>query len=139
MKQVAAAIIYNNKNEILICQRQAGGSCSELWEFPGGKLEAGESLEACAVRECKEELNADIKILELYEESTYVYPENEIHFAFYRAMLMNDELHMNVHQRIAWVSPSQIDEYPFCPADIEMIQRIKKKLSNLLNSIKSTI
>lgn len=45
---------------------------------------------------------------------------------------MNDELHMNVHQRIAWVSPSQIDEYSFCPADIEMIQRIKKEAEQLI-------
>ena len=63
MKQVAAAIIYNNKNEILSCQRQAGGSCSERWEFPGGKVEKGESQEEAVIRELEEELSIKAVVL----------------------------------------------------------------------------
>lgn len=129
MKHVAAAIIFNDKNELLICQRQSGGSCSNLWEFPGGKIESDETLEECCVRECREELNVDIKILSLYEETSYVYPENEIHFTFYLAELLSDEcdIKMNVHQRISWASVSELDKYEFCPADIELIKRIKSE------------
>lgn len=132
MKHVAAAIIFNNKHELLICQRQPSDSyksCASLWEFPGGKQELGESLEECCVRECKEELNADIKILSLYDETSYIYPEDEIHFTFYLAKLLSDEneLKMNVHQNICWVKISELNEYEFCPADIELIKRIKSE------------
>lgn len=132
MKHVAAAIIFNDKNELLICQRQSGGSdksCAGLWEFPGGKLELGESLKECCVRECREELNADIKILSLYEETSYIYPESEIQFTFYLAKLLSDEneLKMNVHQKICWVKISELNEYEFCPADIKLIERIKSE------------
>lgn len=129
MKHVAAAIIFNDKNELLICQRKEGGSCSNLWEFPGGKLESDETLEECCVRECREELNVDIKILSHYDETSYVYPENEIHFTFYLAELLSDEcdIKMNVHQRISWASVSELNKYDFCPADIELIERIKSE------------
>lgn len=129
MKHVAAAIIFNDRNELLICQRQSGGSCSNLWEFPGGKLELGESMEECCVRECREELNVDIRILSRYEETSYAYPENEIQFTFYLAKLLSDEneLKMNVHQNICWAKISELNEYEFCPADIKLIERIKSE------------
>lgn len=129
MKQVAAAIIFNDRNELLICQRKEGGSCSNLWEFPGGKLELGESLEECCIRECREELSVDIKILSLYDETSYAYPDNQIHFTFYLAELLSDEsdIKMNVHRQISWVTVSELDKYDFCPADIELIKRIKSE------------
>ena len=129
MKHVAAAIIFNKNHELLICQRKAGGSCSNLWEFPGGKQEIGETLEECCVRECKEELDIDIKILSLYERTSYVYPENEIEFTFYSAELISDEsaIKMNVHQNISWAAVSRLNEDEFCPADVELVKRIKKE------------
>ena len=127
MVHVAAAIIYNKENKILICQRKGGGSCGNLWEFPGGKLEANETPQACVLRECKEELNAEIELLEVYEECSHTYPENEIFFTFYKARLISDEIEMNVHQKMIWVKAEQLDEYPFCPADIEMIHRLKNE------------
>lgn len=129
MKHVAAAIIFNKKYELLICQRNAGGSCSNLWEFPGGKQEIGETLEECCVRECKEELDIDIKILSLYERTSYAYPEYEIKFTFYLAELVSDEknIQMNVHQNIIWAAVNRLNEYEFCPADVELIKRIKRE------------
>ncbi len=73
MTRVSAAIIKNSDNEILICQRGPGGSCEFLWEFPGGKI-PGESPEECLVRECREELEIDIEVLDLFEQTT-LYPE----------------------------------------------------------------
>ena len=87
MTRVSAAIITNSDNEILICRRGPGGSCQFLWEFPGGKIEQGESPEECLVRECLEELEIEIEVLDLFEETKYSYPEREIEFMFFSASL----------------------------------------------------
>ncbi len=74
---VSAAIIRNTAGEILICQRGAGGSCAFLWEFPGGKQEAGEKAADCLVRECREELGIEIDIVALLEQTSYTYPDKK--------------------------------------------------------------
>ena len=80
---VSAAIIRNTAGEILICQRGAGGSCAFLWEFPGGKQEAGETAADCLVRECREELGIEIDIVALIEQTSYTYPDNKIGLSFF--------------------------------------------------------
>lgn len=80
---VSAAIIRNTAGEILICQRGAGGSCAFLWEFPGGKQEAGETAADCLVRECREELGIEIDIVALLEQTSYTYPDNKIGLSFF--------------------------------------------------------
>ncbi len=92
MTRVSAAIIKNSDNEIMICQRGPGGSCEFLWEFPGGKIEPGESPEECLVRECREELEIDIEVLDLFEQTKYSYPEREIEFMFFSASLKMEAL-----------------------------------------------
>ena len=84
---VSAAIIRNTAGEILICQRGAGGSCAFLWEFPGGKQEAGETAADCLVRECREELGIEIDIVALLEQTSYTYPDNKIGLSFFAAHL----------------------------------------------------
>lgn len=123
MIQVTAAIIRQN-DRILICKRGAGGSCAFLWEFPGGKLEVGETLEECLIRECKEELEIDIAIKCIFAETTYKYPDREIAFTFFTAEIMGGELKMNVHNDMQWVLPSELKDYEFCPADMEIIRRL---------------
>lgn len=84
---VSAAIIRNTAGEILICQRGAGGSCAFLWEFPGGKQEAGETAADCLVRECREELGIEIDIVALIEQTSYTYPDNKIGLSFFAAQI----------------------------------------------------
>ena len=84
---VSAAIIRNTAGEILICQRGAGGSCAFLWEFPGGKQEAGETAADCLVRECWEELGIEIDIVALLEQTSYTYPDNKIGLSFFAAKI----------------------------------------------------
>ena len=98
MLRVSAAIINNSDNEILICQRGPGGSCEFLWEFPGGKIEPGESPEECVVRECREELGIDIEVQDLFEQMTYPYPEREIEFLFFRASMTDGVPLASEHQ-----------------------------------------
>ena len=126
MTRVSAAIIKNSDNEILICQRGPGGSCEFLWEFPGGKIEPGESPEECLVRECREELEIDIEVLDLFEQTKYSYPEREIEFMFFSASLKNGSPTPSVHKNIKWVSPDKLQDYEFCPADVSVIEKLAK-------------
>lgn len=127
MLQVVAAIIRDEQNRLLICQRKAGGSCAFLWEFPGGKLEEGETLEECAVRECREELSVDIRVGPLFGKAVYTYPEQEIAFAFFEAQICGGELKMNVHKDVRWVAPDALKDFTFCPADVDIVSRLAKE------------
>ena len=127
MTRVSAAIITNSDNEILICRRGPGGSCQFLWEFPGGKIEQGESPEECLVRECLEELEIEIEVLDLFEQTKYSYPEREIEFMFFSASLKKGVPTLNVHNSIKWVSPDMLKEYEFCPADVFVVERLAKE------------
>ena len=126
MTRVSAAIITNSDNEILICRRGPGGSCQFLWEFPGGKIEQGESPEECLVRECLEELEIEIEILELFEQTKYSYPERDIEFMFFSASLKNGIPTPSVHDSIKWVSPDMLPDYEFCPADVSVVGKLSK-------------
>ena len=127
MLRVSAAIIKNSDNEILICRRGPGGSCAFLWEFPGGKIEPGESPEECLVRECLEELEIDIEVLDLFEHTKYSYPERDIEFMFFRVSLTKGVPAPFVHDSIKWVSPYRLKEYEFCPADVFVVERLAKE------------
>lgn len=126
MIRVSAAIIRNSDNEILICQRGPGGSCQFLWEFPGGKIEPGESPEECLVRECREELEIDIEVQDLFEQTKYSYPERDIEFMFFSASLNKGVPTPSVHNYIKWVLPDMLDEFEFCPADVFIIEKLAK-------------
>jgi len=125
MLNVIAAIIKQN-NQFLICQRGAGGSCAYLWEFPGGKLESGESKEECLIRECEEELGIEIKAEGVFAQTLYQYPDGEIAFTFIRARIISGELTPRVHPQVRWVTPEELPDYAFCPADVEVIRMLIK-------------
>lgn len=125
MTKVAAAII-RKKDKLLICQRGPGGSTAFLWEFPGGKVEANETLEECLVRECKEELEIDIKVGKVFAETEFKYPDRSIAFTFFEAKLIGGRTRANVHKDVKWVTAAELVDYDFCPADLEIIQRLLK-------------
>ena len=127
MTRVSAAIIKNSDNEILICRRGPGGSCQFLWEFPGGKIEQGETPEECLVRECREELEIDIEVLDLFEQTRYSYPERDIEFMFFRASLIKGTPAPSVHDCIKWVSPDRLKDQEFCPADVSVVEKLAKE------------
>lgn len=122
---VSAAILEQN-GKILICRRKNGGSCGNLWEFPGGKIEPGETLEECLVRECREELGIDISVTDLFDECCYRYPEREVHLYFYRGKILRGKPHCRVHQSLAWVEPKSLTGYPFCPGDEGVIAKLSQ-------------
>jgi tRNA nucleotidyltransferase (CCA-adding enzyme) len=123
MIRVAAAII-RREGHILICRRKEGGSCSRLWEFPGGKIEPGESPADCAVRECMEELGISLQTGEEYARVRHQYPDREVEITFLWGEIRSGEPELRVHEEMAWVLPSALAEYPFCPADAGIIARL---------------
>jgi 8-oxo-dGTP diphosphatase len=122
--QVAAAIIRKD-HRVLICQRSKDDEAALLWEFPGGKRKKGETLEACIIREIKEELNLDIKVLDKFMELDYRFMDRRAHFTFFEAEIIGGEMQLNVHDDMAWAPIHTLHEYEFLPADIDVIRKLQ--------------
>ena len=90
MLEVAAAIIRKDE-KILICQRPANKDLGLLWEFPGGKIEAGETGEQAVIRECREELGVTLKINSFFMDVTHEYPNRTVHLSVYNCSLTDGE------------------------------------------------
>jgi 8-oxo-dGTP diphosphatase len=129
MKQVTAAVItrqVSGTKQILICQRASDDECGMQWEFPGGKLEGGETLEECLVREIKEELDIDICIDGIFMTDLYRYLGNEIFFTVFFAGITGGDMKINVHNAVKWITMDEIDGYDFMPADKGFVKELKK-------------
>lgn len=124
LKVQVTAAIFCQEDKYLICQRAHDDDLPLLWEFPGGKTEEGESLEECIVRECKEELGVDIKVSGEFGMTSYFHTNKELVFTFFTAEIVCGELTPHVHEQIKWVSSSELKDYVFCPADIEIVEEI---------------
>ena len=120
MLEVTAAIIRQN-GKVLICQRSANKNCGLLWEFPGGKIEAGETGEECIVRECQEELGVILRVEREYTDIIYEYPDRTVHLHFYLCEIVSGTPDNKEHNALAWITPDEVEQYEFCPADRKMI------------------
>lgn len=125
MKEVTAGIIIDN-NKILIAQRGANEKLAGKWEFPGGKIEVGETPQQCLKREIMEELEVDIEVGDYLGESIYTYPNGEIKLIAYFATVVDGDIKLSVHDKIEWITISEIDKYDFAPADITFIEKLKE-------------
>lgn len=124
--EVVAALIWD-KDRFLICQRPKNKARALLWEFVGGKVEKGESKENALIRECREELAIDIAVDSMFTEVTHDYPDINIHLTLFNSRIVGGQLTLLEHNSMAWITPSEIENYEFCPAD----EVILKKISNL--------
>ena len=123
MVEVVAALIWNN-DKFMICQRPANKARALLWEFVGGKVEYGETNEQALVRECKEELNVLISVGDVFVEVIHEYPDIMVHLTLFNAIIAEGEPQKLEHNDIQWITPSEIPNYKFCPADEEILARI---------------
>lgn len=123
--EVTAAIIRQN-GKILICQRPAEKNCGLLWEFPGGKIEDGETGEQCIVRECQEELGIALSVERELTDITYEYPDRIVHLHFFLCNIADGVPEKKEHNAFTWITPDKIDQYEFCSADKGMISKFKK-------------
>ena len=120
---VTAAILVRD-GKILIAQRKSSDHLAGKWEFPGGKLEDGESPEECLRRELQEEFGVDTSIGEFLAESVYHYDQISIRLLAYRTSLVRGKLEPNDHDAYAWVSLSEMNRYDFAPADVPFVEKL---------------
>ncbi len=127
MIEVVMALLKHN-DKILIAQRKKGKHQEFMWEFPGGKLEAGETLQHCLEREFMEEMEKPITVGELFAETTFTYPEaGDFHFRAYWADCADDTIPaLHEHEDARWVAPEDFHNYAFCPADKPFIEKLLK-------------
>ena len=128
MTEVAAALLWRGER-FFICQRPEGKARAHLWEFVGGKVEAGETREEALVRECREELGIEVRVGEKFMEVTHAYPDLIVHLTVYHAEIVWGEPQLFEHEDARWIAPSEIGEYAFCPADEDILREIERVFS----------
>jgi len=121
---VVAALIWE-KDKFLICQRPANKARGLLWEFVGGKVEHGETMEQALDRECVEELAIHVDVGDLFMEVIHDYPDILIRLSLFHCTIPEGFPQALEHNDIRWIHPSEIDQYDFCPADTDILKRIK--------------
>ncbi len=123
---VAAAALIDPAGLVLIAQRPAHKQLGGLWEFPGGKLEPGESPETALARELKEELDLTVEpdCLEPFAFASHAYPDFHLLMPLYIATRWQGEPVPNDAQKLAWVRVSELSNYPMPPADVGLVQRL---------------
>ena len=126
MTEVVAALIWNGE-KFMACQRPAHKARGLLWEFVGGKVEAGETKAQALVRECREELGVSVAVGDVFMEVVYEYPDLTVHLTLFHARILAGEPQRLEHNDIRWITTKEIDEYPFCPADVEILRRLKQE------------
>jgi mutator mutT protein len=130
MIEVTASIISRD-NKVLIAQRPADDKLAGKWEFPGGKIEPGETPEECLKREIQEEFDVEIEVLEFFGQSIYAYNSGKIKLMAYLCKWISGNFTLKVHTRIRWVDYNELDLYDYAPADIPLAEKLKLTFEKL--------
>ena len=126
MTEVVAALIWDG-DRFMACQRPANKARALLWEFVGGKVEAGETREEALIRECKEELDVTVAVEDVFMEVTHEYPDLTVHLTLFNAKIAEGVPKKLEHNEIQWLTVEEIDGFSFCPADEEILKELKKR------------
>lgn len=122
--EVVAALIWE-EDRFLICQRPAHKARGLLWEFVGGKVEPEETKEQALIRECQEELAVTISVGEVFMEVDHDYPDLNVHLTLFNAAIIEGTPKMLEHNDIRWITPEEIPQYEFCPADEAILRKLQ--------------
>ncbi len=122
--EVVAALVWRGE-KFLICRRPENKARALLWEFPGGKVERGESKEEALVRECREELDLPVQPVRVFAEVTHTYPDLTVHLTLF-SCTADGEPRMLEHAALAWITASEIPMYAFCPADTQILNLLQE-------------
>ena len=126
MTEVVAALIWRGE-KFMICQRPAHKARGLLWEFVGGKVEPGETKEQALIRECQEELAVTLSVGDVFMDVIHEYPDLTVHLTLFNATIAEGEPQKLEHNDIKWITPDEIQNYDFCPADVEILERIMER------------
>ncbi|MFC1516243.1 (deoxy)nucleoside triphosphate pyrophosphohydrolase [Thermodesulfobacteriota bacterium] len=124
IKVTAALLVIDGM--MLIAKRKPTARLPNLWELPGGKVEANETPEECLKREIREEFDIDITVGEHLGSSVYTYDFGTIELMAYRANWEDGDLILKDHEEIRWVFPHELDQFEFAPADRSFVDRLKR-------------
>ena len=122
---VVAALIWR-QGKFLICQRPSNKARGLLWEFVGGKVEQGETPSQALMRECMEELRLPVTVGDEFCSVKHEYDDVIVCLTLYWCTSLGEPV-MLEHNDIQWITPQQIDLYEFCPADVEILNKIKQQ------------
>ena len=125
MTEVVAALIWED-NRFLACQRPGHKARGLLWEFVGGKVEPGETKKQALIRECQEELAVTVAVQDVFMEVDHVYPDLTVHLTLFNASISEGVPQKIEHNDLRWITVEEIDQYEFCPADEEILRRLKE-------------
>ena len=137
MLTVTCAIIEAG-DLVLAAQRGSAMDLPHHWEFPGGKVQSGETYADCIVREIKEELNLVIQVLSRFAENHWEQPEGSLRLISFRCRYCGGEPILSEHARIAWLQPRDLPSLVWCPADIPIVEAYVKTVSDKESSLCST-
>lgn len=129
MIEVAAAVIENREGRILIARRKAEISLGGYWEFPGGKIENGESAAACAARELREEMDVRIETGDVIAETEHDYGDKVVCLIAVRAILLDGHIRLHDHDEIRWVTVPEMEDFLFAPADEAIVEKLVEEHS----------
>lgn len=127
--EVVAAII--RKGDRIFATQRGYGDFKDYWEFPGGKMEAGETPEQALVREIREELDAEIRIDKFLSTIEWDYPNFHLTMHCYVCSLVSNELHLNEHEAAKWLNKEEIHSVNWLPADDQLLPLIVKELAQV--------
>ncbi len=124
--RVAAALIFDDQNKIIISRRPDGSHLAGMWEFPGGKIESGESAEQALVRELSEELALEIKVGALYFQNIFEYEEKFVDISFFMCTQSDPAQQPQIQENNEWkrVRLIELEQYDFPPADKEVVRQL---------------
>ena len=123
--EVVAALIWD-EDKFMICQRPENKARALLWEFVGGKVEKGETKEEALIRECREELAVTLLVGDVFMDVIHEYPDITVHLTLFNAKIAKGVPEKIEHNDIKWIKVSEIDNFDFCPADEEILDKLKK-------------
>ena len=124
MTEVVAALIWD-QDKFMICQRPAHKARGLLWEFVGGKVEPGETKEQALIRECMEELAVTLNVGDIFMDVIHEYSDLTVQLTLFNALIQSGIPQKLEHNDIQWITVDEIDQYDFCPADEEILTKLK--------------
>lgn len=134
MIEVCCAIIIKDA-KILAMRRSCGLHLAGFWEFPGGKIEAGETAEACIIREIKEELNAEISIIQRLQPVEYLYPEKWIKLIPFLCKMPNEEITLTKHSEFRWMAENEVFSINWAAADLKILTKKSNYFKIIFSSL----
>lgn len=126
---VVGAVMVNDEGKIFCAQRSKQMSLPDLWEFPGGKIEAGETKQQALMREIQEELECEIEVFEQIEDTTYEYDTFIVRLETFKAGILKGEPVLQEHQASKWLAVEELEVLNWAAADVPAVKKIQKEFS----------